>query len=185
MHGSKSHGSDGMNSLFYKKYWNVIGRDVIYAIQNFFRGGKISRAVNHTFIMLIPKRAAANRVEQFRLIALCNVIYKVVTKILASRLKLHLNLIINPSQSAFIPSCSILENCIINHEVMWYLNSRRGKLGYVAIKVDMTKAYDMVEWDALVVSLLDPVVSDKEISSPQLSLYSSRIYYQGYSLELS
>lgn len=82
-------------------------------------------------------------------IALCNVVYKVITKILASRLKDHLNDIIHPSQAAFIPSRSILDNIIINHEIMGYINSRKGRQWYMAIKVDMAKAYDMVEWDIL------------------------------------
>lgn len=145
MHGNKSPSPDGMNMLFYKQFWTTIGRDVIHVVHNSFRVGRITRTVYHTFLTLILKRAVANRVEQFRPIALCNVIYKVITKILASRLKPHLHTITHPSQLAFIPSRSLLENCIINHEIMWYLNSRRGKTGYLVIKVDMMKAYDMVE----------------------------------------
>lgn len=87
MHNGKSQGSDGMNPLFYKTFWNVIGDDVTYAIQDFFKGDTISRVVNHTFLTLIPKRTSTNKVVQFRLIALCNVIYKIITKILATRLK--------------------------------------------------------------------------------------------------
>lgn len=149
MPNTKSPGPDGMNPLFYKQYWTIIGRNVLHAVQHFFQGGRINRAANHTFLTLIPKRKAAHRVEQFRPIALCNVIYKVITKILATRIKPYLNQIIHPTQSAFIPSRSIVENCIINHELMWYMKSRRGKTGYLAIKVDMSKAYDMVEWDVL------------------------------------
>lgn len=149
MNGFKSPGPDGMSPLFYKKNWGIIGVDVIHAVQDFFQGGTLTRAVNHTFLTLIPKRAAANKVEQFRPISLCNVFYKVITKILALRFKSVLNEIIHASQIAFIPTRSILDNVLMNHEVMMYLNSRKGKLGYMAVKVDMTKAYDMVEWNVL------------------------------------
>lgn len=149
MNSHKSPGPDEMSPLFYKKFWGTIGEDVISAVQSFFQGGGLSRAVNHTFLTLIPKRAAANKVDQFRPIALCNVFYKVITKILALRFKGMLNDIIHPSQTAFIPSHSIMDNVIINHEAMVYLRSRRGKTGYMAVKVDMSKAYDMVEWDVL------------------------------------
>lgn len=127
----------------------MIGADVTHAIQDFFTGGTVSRAVNHTFLTRIPKQTAANQVDQFRLIASCNVIYKVITKILANRLKDRLNSIIHPSQATFIPSRSILDNCIIHQEVMHYLNREKGKTGFLAIKVNMAKAYDLVEWNIL------------------------------------
>lgn len=65
MQGRKSPGLDGMSPLFFKHFWNTIDQDVISAIQSFFRDGIVSQAVNHTFLTLIPKRAAANKVEQF------------------------------------------------------------------------------------------------------------------------
>lgn len=105
--------------------------------------------MNHTFIALIPKRQAANRVEQFRPIPLCNAVYKIITKLLDSILKGLLADLIHLNQAAFIPNRSILDNCIINHEVMFYLNSKRGKIGLMVVKVDMAKTYDMVEWTSL------------------------------------
>lgn len=134
-----------MNSTFYKTFSNIIGQDVVSAIQSYFRGEIISRATNHTFLTLIPKRKGENRVEQFRSIALCNVIYNVIIKILVAHLKAHLDLIIYPTQSAFILNRSILDNIIINHEIMVYLNAKKGRKGFMAVKVDMAKAYDMVE----------------------------------------
>lgn len=143
--GNKSPIPDGMSPNFYKHFWSTIGADVESAVQSSFKGEGITRAINRTFIALIPKREAANKVDQFRPIALCNVIYKVITKIFASRIKGHLDTIIHPSQSAFIPIISILDNIIINHEVMSYLNSKKGRKGFMVVKVDMAKAYDRVE----------------------------------------
>lgn len=149
MHGNKSLRPDDMSPIFYKHFWSTIGPDVISAVQNFVVGGSMPKAANHTFLALIPKRPATNKVEQFRPIALCNVIYKIITKIIVGRLKWHLDKLIHPSQSAFVPSRSILDNNIINHEVMSYLNAKKGKKSFMAIEVDMAKAYDMVEWDVL------------------------------------
>lgn len=145
MQGNKSPGPDGMTPLFYKSFWRTIDKDLVYAVQKFFEDGKLSRAINHTFLALIPKQLATAKVEQFRPIALCNIAYKVVTKLLASRLHNALFRIIHPSQVAFIPSRSIIDNCIINHVIMHYLKRKKGKNGLMAIKIDMAKAYDMVE----------------------------------------
>lgn len=153
MANNKSLGLHGMSPVFFKTYWSIIVVDVINAVQNFFSTGKLNKAVNHTFITLVPKRLAANKVELFRPIALCNVIYKLITKILSSGLKGLLVDIIHLNQATFIPNQSISDNCIINHEVMFYLNSKQGKTIFMAIKVDMAKAYDMVEWATLITIL--------------------------------
>lgn len=83
--------------------------------------------------------------EQFRPIALCNVFFKIITKIIAERLGQVLEDIIHPDQAAFIPHRSIRDNIMINHKVMHYMNLKKGKLGLI----DLAKAYDRVEWDDL------------------------------------
>lgn len=82
-------------------------------------------------------------------IALCNVILKIITKIIVGRLRNHLYKIIHPSQAAFIPNRAINDNIIINNEVMRYLNLKKGTTGFMAIKIDLAKAYDRVEWNVL------------------------------------
>lgn len=105
--------------------------------------------MNHTFLALIPKSNNANRVDLFRPIALCNVNYKIITKIIASRLRKHLEGIISLNQATFIPNRSIHDNIIANHEIMYYLNKKAGKKGFMVIKVDLAKAYDKVEWNVI------------------------------------
>lgn len=102
MANNKSPGPDDMNPVFFKHYWCIVGKDVHQAVQNFFQSNQLSRAANHTFLALIPKKQATDKVDQFRPIALCNVICKVITKILSTRLKGLLDSLIHPNQAAFV-----------------------------------------------------------------------------------
>lgn len=145
----KSPSPDGMTVTFYKQYWSIVGEAVGKEVREFFHTGKLKTAFNHTFIALILKAPSAARVDQFRPIALCNVILKIITKILAGRLRPLLDRLIHSSQAAFIPNRAIGDNIIINHEVMHYLNTKKGKHGYLAIKIDLAKAFDRVEWQIL------------------------------------
>lgn len=81
--------------------------------------------------------------------SLCNVSYKVISKILSERLKGTLDSIISPTQAAFVPSRHITDNNIICHEIMHHTKNKKGKLGLMALKFDMAKAYGRVEWPLL------------------------------------
>lgn len=134
-----------MTASFYKAYWLTIGSSMIGAVQNFFENGHLLKAINHTFISLIPKIDQLQSVEQYRLIALCNLSYMIITKIMAARPKLCLDSTISPAQAAFIPNRKMGDNVIISHEIMHHLNRKRGSLCLMALKVDLAKAYDRVE----------------------------------------
>jgi hypothetical protein len=97
----KAPGPDGMTGLFYKTYWHTVKKDVIFYVQSFFRGGFLLKEINHTNLALIPKSDNPSRANQFRPISLANFNYKIISKILANRLKPLLQHIISPNQSAF------------------------------------------------------------------------------------
>ena len=143
---SKTPGSDGFGAGFFKHYWQVIQHDFYNSIIEFFRSGKLLKQLNHTFIALIPKRDNPTETQHFRPISLCNTIYKTISKIMVNRLRPLLDQLISPVQSAFIPGRSIHENILLTHEVMHKFRKTKGKHAWVALKLDMEKAYDQLEW---------------------------------------
>ncbi|KAL0402832.1 UNVERIFIED_CONTAM: LINE-1 retrotransposable element O protein [Sesamum radiatum] len=145
----KSPGPDGFPPSFFKQYWHIVGKQFVEATIHFFSTGHITPAINHTYISLVPKNSKAASVDQFRPISLCNTTYKVISKILANRIKPHLEKIISPFQMAFVPGRNINDNSIISQEIMHYLHRKKGRKGFMAIKIDLSKAYDRVEWPFL------------------------------------
>lgn len=141
----KSPGSDGMTSLFYKQYWDIVGADVVEMVQNFFRRGYVLSTLNHSFIILIPKIDHPTDIGHYRPISLCNVAYKIISKLLTNRLKGFLSRLISPMQSAFVQGRVIQENSILTHEVFHMLRNKRHGLKYMAVRADIEKAYDRME----------------------------------------
>ncbi|XP_042962598.1 uncharacterized protein LOC122296867 [Carya illinoinensis] len=102
MHPSKAPGPDGMSLVFFHKYWNVIGKPVILSVLKALNSGSFPQDLNHTFITLIPKKTDPFTVVDFRPISLCNVLYKILSKCIANRLKKIQPLLISESQCAFV-----------------------------------------------------------------------------------
>ena len=143
----KALGSDGMPPLFYQTYWTDVGMDISQAVLSCLNFGSLLKSINHTFITLIPKVKNPEKVSEFRPISLCNVIYKIVSKVIANKLKPFLNNIISETQSAFTAGKLITDNIMIAFESLHHMKtSCLGKSGYMALKLDMSKAYDRVEW---------------------------------------
>ncbi|GJZ53290.1 methylenetetrahydrofolate reductase 1 [Tanacetum coccineum] len=118
----KAPGPDGYTSAFFKRGWDVVGLDVCNAICDFFDNGQILKEINHTFLALIPKVTTLIKVNDYRPISCCNVIYKCISKILTNR---------------------IIKG--IKEELMHNYHRNRGP-PICAFKVDIQKAYDTVDW---------------------------------------
>uniref|UniRef100_A0A803QD31 Reverse transcriptase domain-containing protein n=1 Tax=Cannabis sativa TaxID=3483 RepID=A0A803QD31_CANSA len=149
MHPLKAPGPDGMPGYFFRRYWEIVGNEVIHMVQKFFISGRMEGQLNHTFICLIPKEENACSVDKFRPISLCNFAYKILSKIIATRLREVINKLICPFQSAFLPGRRIAESSILTQELVYTIKKKKGKGGLVALKLDMPKAYDRLEWNFL------------------------------------
>lgn len=153
MGDDKSPGPDGYTVAFFKKAWSIVGPDLCVLVREFFQHGRLLRQLNHTIIALIPKDTHASTVADYRPIACCNVIYKVITKLLATRLAPVMNSVIHEAQAAFVQGRSLAENVLLAQELIKQYNRKRVSPRCV-IKVDIRKAYDSVSWEFLEYALL-------------------------------
>ncbi|KAL0433046.1 UNVERIFIED_CONTAM: protein NO VEIN [Sesamum latifolium] len=147
MHPLKSPGPDGMSPIFYQKHWDIVGHDICACVLDFLNNGSLNSSFNFTHVVLIPKNSNPSDMSHFRPISLCNVLYKLASKVIANRLKPLLSSLISTSQSAFVPGRFITDNVLVAYELNHFLMHKTwGKLGHVSLKLDVSKAYDRVEW---------------------------------------
>jgi hypothetical protein len=143
----KAPGPDGLHAVFYKQFWDICGHEITQEVLQALNSGVIPDGWNDTTIVLIPKVENPEKITQYRPISLCNVIYKIISKMLALRLKLILPEVIAPTQSAFVPGRLITDNVLVAYESIHMIkNKKKGASGACAVKLDMHKAYDRVEW---------------------------------------
>lgn len=142
----KALGPNGMPPLFYQHYWDLVGKDITTSILSFLNSATLPEHLNHTFITLIHKVKNLELVFEFHPISLCNVLYKIFSKVLANRLKKILPHINTEHQRAFTKDHLIFEYIIIAFESLHSMHNHKSiKEGYMAIKLGMSKAYDSVE----------------------------------------
>lgn len=147
MHSDKSPGIDGLNPWFYQAYWEIVGQDVTKFCKKFFETGELPENVNRTLVCLIPKVKHPKRVADLRPISLCNVLMRILSKVMANRLKPTLNALISNNQSAFLEGRLLTDNALIAYEINHYIHRKtQGKVGVAGLKVDISKAYDRLEW---------------------------------------
>ena len=111
-----------------------------------FSAMDIPEELNRTHITLIPKIPGPETLNNYRPISLCNTVYKIVSKILVAWLRPLLGKLISPCQSAFIPGRKGMDNAIIVQELINTISRKKGRHGFMAVKIDLEKAYDKLEW---------------------------------------
>lgn len=142
-----SPGPDGLPVSFYKQFWPQLKDQIKEMLDLLFEDKLDMWRLNYGVITLIPKVVDANTIKQYRPICLLNVCFKLLTKILTSRLTLFASKIVNASQTTFIPGRYILDGSVILHEVLHELKSKNQS--GIILKLDFEKAYDKVQWDFL------------------------------------
>jgi len=128
----KSPGPDGISFGFLKDFWDMLKNDVIRFLVKFHRNGKLAKGINSTFIALIPKVGS---------------MYKILTKVLANRLRSIIGSVISDTQSTFIKGRQILHGILVANEVVD--DARKRKKDLLLFKVDFEKAYDSIDWNYL------------------------------------
>jgi hypothetical protein len=150
MHPLKSPGPDGFSACFYQRSWDTVKKEVCKSVLDFLNHGIFDPSINCTHIALVPKTKSPISLTDYCPISLCNVLYKFSAKVLANRLKKVLPHIISPNQSAFILGRLITDNIMVAFEATHTMDKRmKGREGYMALKLDMSKAFDRVEWGFL------------------------------------
>lgn len=116
MHPLKAPGPDGLPALFFQKYWHIVGREVQKLVLHVLNNNLEPDELNKTFIVLIPKGKNPSSPKDYRPISLCNVVMKIVTKVIANRVKKTLPDVIDMEQSAFVQGRLITDNALIAME---------------------------------------------------------------------
>ena len=142
----KAPGLDGLHVGFFQRFWLLVGGSVRGIVKEAFQCGEVPGFLNKTLVTLIPKHPSAANLSSFQPISLCNTVYKLITKIVVAWIRPLLSDLISPMQSAFVPRRNGLDNVIIVQEILHTKSLRKGGTDYMAIKIDLEKAYDRLEW---------------------------------------
>lgn len=133
--------------MFFQKFWSIVSNDLLTLCNDFYNGTSNIELINWANIVLIPKVKTPKLSSNFYPINLINFFIKIISKILASCLGKFIDSLIETKQFAFIEGSCIVDNIIVAKEAIFSLQKR--KLQGCVIKVDFTKAFDIVEWNFL------------------------------------
>lgn len=120
--------------------------EVFRSCMNWLKNKEFLEGLNDTNIDLIPKKEYADNMKDLRPIVFCNVLYRIIAKVLSNRIRSILPSIIMKNQSAFVPGRSITDNVLVAFEVLHYMRRKKSGEGELALKLNVSKAYDRVDW---------------------------------------
>ncbi|XP_055962061.1 uncharacterized protein LOC130015619 [Mercurialis annua] len=170
MDASSAPGPDGFTGAFFKDCWSIVSYDVCKAVVHFFLSGNITPGFNSSFMILIPKIENALTIDKFRPIILSNFLFKIVTKMLASRLGSIASCIVSSNQFGFVKGRSI-DDCISCASECVNLLDLNPK-GNMAIKVDIRKAFDSMSW-SYIIKVFEAFGFSNKFCSWLLSIFNS------------
>ena len=181
----KAPGPNGLHARFIQRFWLTVGDLVKTEVKKAFKECKIPEYLNRTNVVLIPKIAGPESLGNYRPISLCNTVYKTITKILVARIRPYLDKLVSPLQSAFVLGRRCVDNAIVVQEIIHTLSMKKGRVGYMAIKVDLEKAYDKTEWSFIREVLINANLPHNLISLIMrcVSLVSTSILFNGGNME--
>ncbi|XP_058784295.1 uncharacterized protein LOC131659071 [Vicia villosa] len=145
--GNKSPGPDGFTLEFFQQCWETLKADVVRYVTDFFDKAKLTKGCISSFITLIPKVKHPIKLTEYRPICLVGSLYKIISKLLAGRMKSVLGKLVSKNQTAFVPGRNIAGGVLVVNEVLDL--AKRKKRRCLVIKVDFEKAYDRVSWSFL------------------------------------
>ena len=147
LNGDKAPGPDGLPLAFWSFSWDFVKAEVLGFFREFFEHYRFVKSLNATFLVLVPKRRTVEDLKDLRPISLVEGLYKILTKVLANRIKRVMRLIISQSQNVFVEGRQILDVVLISNEAVDSV-LRRKENGLLC-KLDIEKAYDHIRWDFL------------------------------------
>ena len=122
MNKGKASGPDGFPMEFFQEFWEIINMDLWEVVKESLQNKQMLRALNYTLLTLIPKKEGVNNLDSFHPIALCNVVYKIITKLIGNRLKICLPVVILEEQGDFLAGKKILDGIFIVSKVIHFMH---------------------------------------------------------------
>ncbi|XP_031486893.1 uncharacterized protein LOC116255258 [Nymphaea colorata] len=144
-------GPDGFGNSFFQRNWDTVQKAVAGAIRGFFDSERLVKSINKTHIILLPKEQGAMQVDKLQPISLCTSTMKFITRIMVQRMRPILNKNISKNQSTFLSGRCIQNSFLLSQEIVHILQNSKKQAAYV--KIDLSKAYDRVNWGFLKAAL--------------------------------